>query len=258
MKQLENIVTIEGGHTATLVKRNDKAAIYKRETAEGQFVSYEVFAILTKDGMEIYPNQAAVRNRWCVCPLNEAKANVWFDRYTNGEVTFANVDPVTGDPIEATDNRNLDELPDVNVSVSDTTPAETEPTVVTEPVVEVAVESSPAVEIPTVEDPTAPPEVEIPTVEVPDVVPTADGGAVVTVAKVRQAKVYPTMKLPVGEFLRDDFAELNGMDHHPAHSDSYGPLMREIKEGRVIELRKEQRGKGRPRSIYTAVTPTTV
>jgi adenylate cyclase len=49
-------------------------------------------------------------------------------------------------------------------------------------------------------------------VEVPEVQSTVDGGAVVTVAKVRKAKVYPTMKIPAGEFLRDDFAELNGFD----------------------------------------------
>lgn len=271
MKQLENILTLDGGHTATLVKRNDKAAIYRRETAEGQFVSFEVFAIMTKDGAEIYPNQKAVQNRWCTCPTSEAKANTWFDRFVNGEVVIPNVDPVTGEPLEVADNRSLDELPDVNVSVDIPAPVVVVtdispegavdnpiilPAVDTTEIVSVPVDSVPAVEVPAVEDPTAPDEV--PTVEVPEVevTPTVDGGMAVTVAKVVKTKVLPTYNFPTkAEWLRDDFAELNGMDHHPAHSDSYGPLMALIKAGKVREVKKAVVGKGRPRSFY-AVVPT--
>lgn len=265
MKTLENILTIEGGHTATLVKRNDKAAIYKRETAEGQFVSFEVFAIMSKDGMEVYPNQAAVRNRWCVCPMTETKAETWFDRFTNGDVTIPNVDPVTGDPVEATDNRSLDELPDVVVAVDEPAPTTVavEVPVVTEPVVDEpapvaeSTDSVPVVDVPVVEDPTAPDDV--PVVEVPEVTPTVDGGVAVTVATVKAKKVYLALNLPAGEWTRTDFANLNGLK--PCNSESYGALMREVKAGRVVELRKESSGRGKPRSIYSAVpvpTPLTV
>lgn len=256
MKKLENILTIEGGHTATLVKRNDKAAIYKRETAEGQFVSFEVFAIMTKDGMEVYPNQKAVQNRWCMCPMTEAKATTWFDRFTNGDVAIPNVDPVTGETIEKVDNRNLDELPDVNVSVDVPAPlGSNDNPVILPPVDPTDIVSVPSVEVPIVEDPMA--TVEVPTVEVPEVTPTVDGGVVVTVATVKAKKVFPALLLPVGEWTRTDFANLNGLK--PANSESYGALMREVKAGRVKELRKESSGRGKPKSIYTAVTaPATV
>lgn len=231
MKQLENIVTIEGGHTATLVKRNDKAAIYRRETAEGQFVSFEVFALLTKDGMEIYPNQKAVQNRWCMCPTSEAKANTWFDRFTNGDVAIPNVDPVTGEPLEAADNRSLDELPDVNVAVE--TPAE--------PVVEV-----PVVEVPAVEsDPTVP-DVEVPTVEVPEVTATPDGGAVVTVAKVVNNVL--TMVIPAGEFTQAEFANANGL---PERGVVWSKLDALVKLGKLSK-RFGTTGKGRPKAFFTA------
>lgn len=255
MKQLENIVTIEGGHTATLVKRNDKAAIYKRETAEGQFVSFEVFALLTKDGMEIYPNQKAVQNRWCMCPTSEAKANTWFDRFTNGDVAIPNVDPVTGEPLEAADNRSLDELPDVNVSVDVPTPAVAEPVVVVadipaetvageppaEPVVEV-----PVVEVPAVEsDPTVP-DVEVPTVEVPEVTATPDGGSVVTVAKVVNNVL--TMVIPAGEFTQAEFANANGL---PERGVVWSKLDALVKLGKLSK-RFGTTGKGRPKAFFTA------
>lgn len=255
MKQLENIVTIEGGHTATLVKRNDKAAIYKRETAEGQFVSFEVFALLTKDGMEIYPNQKAVQNRWCMCPTSEAKANTWFDRFTNGDVAIPNVDPVTGEPLEAADNRSLDELPDVNVSVDVPTPTVAEPVVVVAdiPAETVAVETPaetvvevPVVEVPTVEaDPTVP-DVEVPTVEVPEVTATPDGGAVVTVAKVVNNVL--TMVIPSGEFTQAEFANANGL---PERGVVWSKLDALVKLGKLSK-RFGTTGKGRPKAFFTA------
>lgn len=255
MKQLENIVTIEGGHTATLVKRNDKAAIYKRETAEGQFVSFEVFALLTKDGMEIYPNQKAVQNRWCMCPTSEAKANTWFDRFTNGDVTIPNVDPVTGEPLEAADTRSLDELPDVNVSVDVPAPAVSEPVVVVTdiPAEPVAVETpaEPVVEVPTVEVPTVEsdptvPDVEVPTVEVPEVTATPDGGAVVTVAKVVNNVL--TMVIPTGEFTQAEFANANGL---PERGVVWSKLDALVKLGKLSK-RFGTTGKGRPKAFFTA------
>lgn len=259
MKQLENILTIDAGHTATLVKRNDKAAIYKRETAEGQFVSFEVFAIMIKDGSEIYPNQKAVQNRWCVCPMTEAKANTWFDRFSNGEVTIPNVDPVTGESIEKVDNRSLDELPDVNVSIDISTPVvvvnTVEPADVVEiPEVEVILphgeivsapaDSVPVVEVPTVEDPTAPDDV--PVVEIPEVTPTVDGGVTVTVAKVNKGVV--TMVIPTGEFTQAEFAVANGL---PERGVVWSKLDTLVKAG-TITKRFGSNGKGRPKAFFTA------
>jgi hypothetical protein len=249
MKQLENILTLDGGHTATLVKRNDKAAIYRRETAEGQFVSFEVFAIMTKDGMEIYPNQKAVQNRWCTCPTSEAKANTWFDRFVNGEVVIPNVDPVTGEPMEVADNRSLDELPDVNVSVDVPAPV----VVVTDISPEVALDipaadpvaEVPVVEVPTVEDPTVPDEV--PTVEVPEVTPTADGGVAVTVAKVQKAVV--TMVIPTGEFTQADFANANGL---PERGVVWSKLDALVKAGKLAK-RFGSNGKDRPKAYFTEI-----
>lgn len=249
MKQLETIVTIEGGHTATLVKRNDKAAIYKRETAEGRFVSFEVFAIMTKDGMEIYPNLKAVQNKWCTCPTSEAKANIWFDRFTNGDIVIPNVDPITGDPIEAADTRSLDELPDVNVSVDE--PSIPAPVVVVEDitpeaVVDVPTDSVPSVEVPTVEeDPTAP-VVDVPTVEVPEVTPTTDGGVAVTVATVKKNVV--TFNIPAGEFTQADFANANGL---PERGVVWSKLDGLVKEGKLTK-RFGTTGKGRPKAFFTA------
>lgn len=261
MKQLENILNIDGGHTATLVKRNDKAAIYRRETGDGQFVSFEVFAIMTKDGSEIYPNQKAVQNRWCMCPMTEAKANTWFDRFTNGDVTIPNVDPVTGESIEKVDNRSLDELPDVNVSIDTPTSvvviSTVTPTDVLEiPEVEVILphgevvsapaDSVPAVELPTVEeDPTAP-DVEVPTVEVPEVTPTVDGGALVTVAKV--ANNVLTMVIPAGEFTQAEFATANGL---PERGVVWSKLDALVKSGKLSK-RFGTTGKGRPKAFFTA------
>lgn len=254
MKQLENILTIDAGHTATLVKRNDKAAIYKRETAEGQFISFEVFAIMTKDGFEIYPNQKAVQNRWCMCPMTEAKANTWFDRFTNGDVVIPNVDPVTGESLEVVDNRSLDELPDVNVSVD--SPSIPAPVVVVndispEAALDIPADSAPADVVPTVEVPTAEedpsaPVVEVPTVEVPEVTPTADGGVAVTVAKVKKNVV--TFNIPTGEFTQADFANANGL---PERGVVWSKLDGLVKEGKLTK-RFGTTGKGRPKAYFTA------
>ena len=244
MKSLETNFT-KDSHNFSQIKRNTKAALYKRETLEGAFVSYEVFGIMVKNGSEIYPNQTAVVQKWCYCPVSEDRANLWFDRFTNGDVILPHVDPETGESIEIADNRSLDELPDVDGTMT------------IEPVAEVKIpldidptnpnpEPEPVVEVPV--------DTVIPTVDVPTVEITPDGGAVVTVAKVRQNKVYPTMILPTGEFTRTQFAILNNLK--PANSESYGALIREVKAGRVVEVRKDNSGKGKAKSIYSMVVAT--
>lgn len=227
MKKLEHTF-IKDNNLFTQVKRNDKAALYKRTTMEGALVSYEVFAIMTKNDAEVYPNQ---NSQWAWYPISEDRANNWFDRITSGETVIPQVDPETGDPLE-TDERSLDEIPNMIVSTD---------TVQAQPV-----------------DPTNP-DTEVPVVDIPTVETTADGGTVVTVAKVKKNKVLPTYIFPTKvEWIRDEFAELNGMDHHPAHSDSYGPLAALIKAGKVIEVRKAKVGRGRPRSFYSVVVPAVV
>ena len=248
MKQLENILTIDGGHIATLVKRNDKAAIYRRETADGDFVSFEVFALLAKDGMEIYPNQKAVQNRWCMCPMTEAKANTWFDRFSNGDVQIPNVDPVTGESLEKVDNRSLDELPDVNVSVDVPAPVVVIDTATPADALELpTVEESPvpAVELPAVEDPTAPDDV--PVVEIPEVTPTVDGGVAVTVAKVNKGVVTMVI-IPTGEFTQAEFAIANGL---PERGVVWSKLDALVKAGTIVK-RFGSNGKGRPKAFFTA------
>jgi hypothetical protein len=228
MKQLDTKLTLENNDISTQIKRSNKAAIYKRETPEGQFVSYEVFAIKTKNGAEVYPKKIAFGRgtmTWAWCPIDLKRAEVYYNRLENEEIRLAQVDPETGEII-----------PDVE------TPSVTD--------VEVSLEL-PANEVITQTD-TAPKD-DIIQPPQPTVQTTPDGGAVVSVAKVTPKKITTHFKFPKGEWLRDDFAKMNGMAHHPAHSDSYGPLMQLVKAGKVKEVRKEKRGPGKPRSIYTVV-----
>lgn len=245
MKQLETNFTLND-NTFTQVKRNGKAAIYKRETLEGHLVSYEVFAIKSKDNVEVYPNQNAM-SVWAFCPISPDRANTYFDRITNGDTPIPNVDPITGETLDVVDNRSLDELPDGGVTVEEPAPAPIsvsveeveageDPTVVeTEEVVEDTVDD--------VVGGTTP--VEAPTVET-----TPDGGAVVTVAKVRKARVTLTMVIPSGEFTQAEIAKANGL---PERGAIWGKIQKEIKENRIklVEMRKV--GKGRPTAIYAGV-----
>lgn len=261
MKKLETNFTLDN-HNFTQVKRSDKAAIYRRETAEGQLVSFEVFAVRSKDGAEVYPNQKAVQNRWCMCPTNETKANTWFDRFNNGEVVIPNVDPVTGEPLDVADNRSIDELPDVNVPIDLSVPAPAPaplaveiptvelPAVDPTDIVSVPAESVPAVVVATVDDPTVPDS--IPTVEVPEVTPTPDGGAVVTVAKVKKDVV--TMVIPAGEFTQADFANANGL---PERGVVWSKLDVLVKGGKLSK-RFGSNGKGRPKAFFTEIPTATV
>lgn len=228
MKQLDTKLTLENNDVSTQIKRSDKAALYKRETPEGQFVSYEVFAIKSKNDAEVYPNKTAFGRgimTWAWCPIDLNRAEVYYNRLENGEVLLAQVDPETGEIIPNTETPSAG---DVEVSLE----VPTDGTIT-------------QAEISPEEDIIQPPQ--------PTVQTTPDGGAVVSVAKVTPKKVTTHFKFPKGEWLRDDFAKLNGMAHHPAHSDSYGPLMQLVKAGKVKEVRKEKRGPGKPRSIYTVV-----
>lgn len=247
MKQLDSKITLDNHDVSTLVKRTAKAALYKRETPEGAPVSYEVFAIRSKNGAEIYPARTAYGQgqlTWAWCPISLEKAEKIFNLVDksgspDGYVPlWENIDPETGERIEVSEPEDV---------VTQETPIPTTEMVETVNEVPEVVVSEPTPEVPEV-------DIITPTVE-----STADGGAVVVVAKtkktqVKTKKVLPTYKFPaLSEWLRDDFAEINGMDHHPAHSDSYGPLMQLIKAGKVVEVKKAKVGKGRPRSFYSVV-----
>lgn len=222
MKQLETQFT-QNDHLFTQVKRNDKAALYKRTNLEGGFVSYEVFAIKSKNDIEVYPNQTAM-SRWAWCPVAEDRANNWFDRITKGDVVIPDIDPETGEALNS-DNRSLDELPDVVVSTD---------TVQTQPVVV------------STDDPTVP-EDDIPVIDIPEVEATTDGGAVVTVAKVKKNKVLPNYNFPVGEFTQAQFANANGL---PERGTVWGVLDKLVKDGKLNKVLKPL-GKGRPSQIFT-------
>jgi len=129
--------------------------------------------------------------------------------------------------------------------------------------VETVVDSTPIVE--TNDDPTAPAEavVEPEVVEIeleeeiePTVVnPTVDGGAVVTVAKVKKVKVPKSDKtqtavIPTGEFTQAQFATANGM---PLRGAVWGRLDNLVQSGKLVKVLK-QVAKGRPTAFYQEAT----
>ncbi len=218
MKQLETTFTLDNNNF-TQVKRNDKAAIYRRETSEGQFVSFEVFAVRSKDDVEIYPSAGAV-NKWLYAPISEDRANLWFDRFTNGEVSgFQGLDPITAEPVALENDPSLEEVMATPVSTEEVTE-------VTTPTVEV-------------EDPTVPEET------IPVVNPTPDGGVAVTVATVKDKVV--TYNYPVGEFTQAQFANVNGM---PERGTVWSVLDKLVKGGKLDKVLKKL-GKGRPSQVFT-------
>jgi hypothetical protein len=264
MKQLE-LNFVRGGNQYTQISRNGKAAIYRVETVEGNsFVTFEVFAIRSLDGEEVYPTQTAT-SKWLFSPTNESRANMWFNRLTNGEVSgFEGLHPVTGLPMDLVDERSIDDLPDVNPPISMdfvqspvVEPAVSETVTVVEPTVvvtaEPVVEADPDWTI--TDDTNVPVSMDVPvdpTVPEPATTPVVSVVVAPTVPKVvKVKKPYVGLNLPQGEWTRTDFAILNGLK--PANSESYGALMREVKAGRVVEVRKDKSGKGKPKSIYTAV-----
>jgi len=253
MKKLENTFE-KDSNKFSLVARDEKAAMYLRKTLEDTLVCYEVFSIKSKNNEEIYP-EAHAFGKWAWAPKSMDRAQTYFDRISKGEIVIPDVDPTTSEMIPLENDMSLEEMM-----------AESEVENVSQPVENVVVESvvttipvettvEPTIEIPiVVNSPVETVETPVETTDKVEVTPTNDGGVLVTVAKVKKDKV--TYLYPTGEFLRNDFAKMNGMDHTPPHSDSYGPLMAEIKAGRVVELRKEKMGKGKPRSIYSAVVKT--
>lgn len=232
------------GKTFKQLKRNDKVVMYEETNSTGATVGYHVFAPLTSGGSEVFPTADSI-GIWAWNPTQLSRADLWFDRITNGDTPIPNVDPITNLSRDLQDDRTVDELPETPVEVP--TVEDVIPTTVEIPTAEV-----PVVEIPTVEV-TVVATAEVPVVEVP----TVEVTEAPKVKAVKVPKVYPTMKFPAGEWTRTDFALLNGLK--PANSESYGALIREVKAGRVVEVRKDSTGKGKPKSIYSIVSvPVTV
>lgn len=228
MKQLETQFTLDNNNF-TQVKRSAKAALYKRETLEGAFISFEVFSIKSKDGVEVYPNQTAA-GKWCWCPIKAERAEKYFNNIDSGDIVVPDVDPITGEYVRSEeDNKSLEQ---------------------------VLAEADPAPLIVTNIDPTAP--AEIPTPEVvmtdsptPEVTATADGGAVVEVAKVKKNRntTNVQMVIPSGEFTQAEFAKANGL---PERGVVWGKLDALVQAGKLKKDFK-QVGKGRPAAVYVGV-----
>lgn len=221
----------------TQVKRSDKAALYKRETLEGNFVSYEVFPIMTKNGKEIYPEKHAF-SKWAWCPISEDRATVYFNRLENDEIVIPQVDPETSEMIRDENEQTYEEL----MAEADEIVAQVE--------IPVNVEVVPEVEIPVdvvvEEDPTIPASMEN-VVETPTVDVTPDGGTVVTVAKVEKTVV--TMVIPTGEFTQAQFAVANGL---PERGIVWSKLDKLVKDGKITKSFKKL-GRGRTSAVFVGV-----
>lgn len=63
MKKLDNVVQ-KNGFIYTLVKRNEKAAIYRQEDKEGELQGYEVFRIKTVKDKEVFGNHIEAHEKF--------------------------------------------------------------------------------------------------------------------------------------------------------------------------------------------------
>lgn len=238
MKQLETQFTNEDNQF-TQIKRSNKAALYKRETMEGNFVSYEVFAVKSKNGQEVYPQKHAF-GKWAWCPISIDKAEIYFNRIDSEETVIPNVDPETSEVIrDASVEVELDDMPDVNVEGEIVKPIAIP--------VDVSMET-----VETVEDPTVPADegggtpTDDQVVDV-EVQPTTDGGAVVTVAKVKKEKAELVFVIPAGEFTQAQFAVANGL---PERGVVWSRLDNLVKAGKLNKTLVKM-GKGRPTQVFT-------
>ncbi len=229
----QKIMSNDQQFVLTQIKRTNKAAMYKREGLDGSFVCYEVFAIMTKNGNEVYPNPSSF-NKWAWCPVSEERANQWYDRLNKGEIVIPQVDPETSEPISLEKDPSLDEI----MSETDPITEETQPVVpVTEQTPVIEQKTEPVVEN-VVEDPTIPPIVE----------KTMDNKPAVTVAKVSKTKVQ--MIIPSGEFTQAQFAQMNGL---PERGVVFGKIQTEIRHNRIKMIEQRKINRGRPTNIYMAV-----
>lgn len=250
MKQLETQFTeSETNNTLTLVKRGVNTLVYKRATHEDAFVQFEVFAIKSKDGSEVYPPKSAF-GKWAWCPITQKKADSYFNRIETGEVAIPDCDPITGEITKLVNDVSLEELlsePDVDpvIIVDDlTTPIVNEPVIVdtgTPEVLNTIVVDTDII------NPT-------PVVDVadPTVVPTTDGGMVVAVAKVSKKKNQSTqiqMVIPTGEFTQATFAIANGL---PVRGIVWSRLDGLVQGGKLSKSLK-QVGRGRPTAFYIGI-----
>jgi hypothetical protein len=92
-----------GNNTFKQIKRNDKAALYRRFDMEGKPQEFEVFKIKVAGGLEVfgrfydkyeqYPGSASFgKSAWST--TSEVIANRMFDRLTNGLDVHGNTEPL--------------------------------------------------------------------------------------------------------------------------------------------------------------------
>jgi len=267
MKQLENTFERDNNKFSQMT-RNDKTALYVRKTFEDTFVCYEVFAVKTMNDEEIYPLEPAF-GKCAWAPKSIERAQTYFDRISKGEIVIPDINPLTGEMIPLVNDPSLDEMmaeAEIPVTnVVETIPAETVAPVVVENVITIPVETvaEPVIDVPivivnpvestvtqveTTETVTAPSEiVPIETVAKVDVTPTNDGGALVTVAKVKKNKVE--MVIPLGEFTQAQFAIANNL---PVRGVVWSRLDFLVNSGKLNKSFRKV-GKGKPTAFYVGV-----
>jgi len=258
MKQLLNTFVADD-NTFTQLERTDKAALYERKTLEGVLVSYEVFAVKTKNDTEVYPQKNAF-GKWAWNASSDAKANVLFDRLNEGVVTVMEVDPETGEAIRAENEQTYEQLmaePDVTATndVNETPFSLEDPTA---PVVadEVKTEVQPTVEsgvvatVTEVKPVKAVKPTKVKAVKVKSVKPAKVAKVKTPKVVVPKTKVALSMNIPVGEFTQAQFAVANNM---PLRGSVWGRLDALKTEGKIQLVEMRKLGKGRATAIYSAV-----
>jgi hypothetical protein len=234
MNQLQVTFT-QDNNVFTQLKRSDKAALYKRETMEGAFVGHEVFAIMTKDGSEIYPQKQAF-GQWAWTPMALERAEVYFNRLDKGEVVIPQVDPVTGEQIRPENEPTLEEaLSETEPVLKDTT-KETPVSVDVDP-------TAPAVVVET-------PKVKTPKTKKDKVVKVKTPKTI----KVKTPKVKDELVIPDGTFDQATFAAANGL---PARGIVWSKLDGLVQGGKLSKAFVEG-GKGRPKAVFTKVAVVVV
>lgn len=251
------------------VKRSDKAALYKRENPDGSLVSYEVFAVRTKNGSEVYPNKTAFGKgefTWAWCPIELAKAEQLYAMADKAGTAdgfvpmWDNIDPETGERVE------LSEEQESVITEAFPVPVEGEKMVATVSVENVNLTDT------TTETETPAEDIVEPTEIMPTGEPqsTPDGGAVVPVLEVGKKEVKKTekkakgktpkkdskektvktevkYKFPKGEFTQADFARANGL---PERGVVWSKLDKLV-QGKVLSKKLKKLGRGRPSQIFT-------
>lgn len=216
-----------GNNKFIQVKRNNKAAVYRREKMDGKIVGFEVFKIkvqpagtkfpngvVTTEDQEKYPT-ANVFGKWAWFVNSEIRANVWFDRISADEVVIPDYNPETGEVDRPENDPSLEEVMNQPDKVKKTSNKVTQ------------------------------------TVTLLPMTPTS---TVEPKKRGRKPKNLQPIeyKIPEGEFDRTAFAKFNDLPFEPVDQNSYVGIKSLIEKGLIIKAREQYTG-SRPKSIYKAV-----